>query len=173
MTRRKFLPILGTLAGCFFTLSLGQCHEETGGESIQKLRTILNQVEASLKILIAFGLANEVIQQAAKYLESVTAFVNGAAEVLENTVLSVAEKAAKIVAISATVALPHFNDSRVQDVLLKVQTAVDAFVAIWRAVNPPEVKLTATTRKLLDQIEHDAQHDSTVVEQWAEKAGGH
>ena len=147
-------------------LSASQCNtSETG--ALNALRDILNKVEAALKTLILIGLANEVVQAAAKYLQSVTAFVNDAAATLENEALTVAQRAAKILSLGAGIALPHFEDARVQSALLTVQAAVALFLNLFQPANPANVKVSDSTRRTLSKIETDAHSDSLAVEQWA------
>jgi len=169
MNRREFAKrgasflVLGVSS--ITLLGLSQCNGE--GDTLKRLREILTKLEAAFKLLSVMGLANEVVQAAAKYLESVAQFVNQAAETLEDAALSTAQRAAKILSLGAQVALPHFTDPRVQNSLLVVQQAVSLFLSLFQASNPPTVPINDKTRKTLADIERDASQDNNDVVKWA------
>lgn len=170
MKRRQFvqktISFVGLAIASPLLLSLSQCNSDEN-KALNSLRNILNAVESALKALIALGLAHDTIQTAAKYLESVTTFVNTAAETLEDAALNAAQKAAKILDLGAKVTLPHVDDPKVQSILQTVQGAVAAFLSFFQPSNPTEVKLEPRSKSLLDDIEHDAQKDQADVVKWA------
>jgi hypothetical protein len=170
ISRRQFVQrgasFLALSLSTFSLLGLSQCNS---GESdaLKNLRNILNAVESALKFLVGMGLVNELVQIAAKYLTSVTTFVNAAAEVLEDVTLSAAQQAAKIVSLGAGVVLPHVNDPRVQSTLQTVQAAVMLFLQLFQSPNTVSLKLDDKNKRTLDKIEKDAAKDGNDVERWA------
>lgn len=168
--RRQFLQralsFLGLVISAPLLLSLSQCRSNEN-EALNSLRNILNAVDSALKALIALGLAHDTILAAAKYLESVTTFVNTAAETLEDAALSTAQKAAKILQAGNNVALQHFDDPKVRNILQTVQAAVAAFLSFFQPAKPTEVKVEPRTKKVLDDIEQDAQKENADIVKWA------
>jgi hypothetical protein len=165
-TRRQFVVrFVGLTITLPMLLGFSQCKSENS--ALTALRNILLKLEVGLKTMMGMGLINDVIQAAAKYLEEVATFVNKAAEILEDTAISSVERAAKIVNAGTQIALPHFEDPRVQSALLAVQSAVAMFLKLFQPPNPAEVKLNDTTKNALHQIEQEATNDGRDVEKWA------
>jgi hypothetical protein len=165
ISRRRFFLAALTLAGAAGLLNFSNCMTESG--ALKALRQVLNKLESALKTLMAMGLVSDLIQAAAKYLESVSAFVHQAAEVLEDNLLSAAEKASKIIQLGASVVLPNIPDAKVQSILQNVQAAVALFLALFAPPKPAAVELTEHSREALHQIEVDASRDQADVVKWA------
>jgi antitoxin component of RelBE/YafQ-DinJ toxin-antitoxin module len=165
-TRRHFIGFLGLAA---FTLPalLGFSHCTSENGALRSLRDVLTKLESAFNLLSTLGLANAIVQAVAKYLESVASFVDQAVAVLEDLGLSTAQRAAKILDLGAQVALPHFEDSRVQAALLTVQAAVSVFLNLFHPPTPAEVPLNQKNKETLSAIETEATNDGKDVEKWA------
>jgi hypothetical protein len=164
LSRRKFSLALLTAAAAVPLLNFSSCNQSG---ALKALRNILAKWELSFKDIVGMVLSADIIQQVSKYLTSVTQFVAGASRILEDNLLSAAEKAAKITALGVNVVLPHFSDPRVQASLLAVQKAVALFLSLFQAPNPTEVHLDAHNRDALHEIEAEAQKDQADAMKWA------